>query len=689
MSKSEPEITKWHFLGSVDYAQHNFARLKPLLYSETGRRWDGLADKAWFPNEGLVFTVHADLRYAPAGSLWVFRAVRNPRGEAVDKDLFSAIQSKPAVELVVGMEPLAIEDLRRLVMDKGIPGLHGGRASVAVPELNDRWVVLNELHRDEEGGVRPAPTTNLKHLKVLVGTPEELCGLPTPGGQFILPPITGAGGESRNWLPPAQFLESLAADLQRWAPHGSQKMKARAAAQALRELAPQMTAIAALKADDAKVAMARASGLVDAAESITGAAETILGLMVEQEPFRSEIERRRAEINAELEAEALAAVEQKEGAARERLLAEQASLRSEIEEATAHLEALRADLRAMEAETDTIQSARAEHLGALEAEVDALVQRASSEPARLLADWLGVTGFVVGGMGGETMLPPPTGFDRTAPIPAEAPPEIPVIAAEELGPALFAATPASNAGHPRLLIIDAALRARELPVLIGPNAREFAEAWFAVAGGGAPIALFPDPTLLSLGELIPSGPRGDRAPLGAAFETAHSQPNPVVVLIDDLDPAAAGFWLPELARCQRHPHRYGFPPNLLFIAVVEAEPGQMSLSALRAGELFPLTFDDCDPSDAAPVRPARTQGLPPTLIQQPTASTSWPARVQSLEKALLVTFKPEDAGSLASDLADFLQHQKGGGPPPRGDETLAGLLTKSAERLRGGEFGGN
>lgn len=689
MSKSEPEITKWHFLGCVDYAQHNFARLKPLLYSETGRRWDGQAARTWFPNDGLVFTVQADLRYSPNGSLWVFRIGKNSRADAVDKDLFSALQLKPAVELVVGMEPLPIEDLRRLVEVEGVAGAPAGRSSVAVPELNDHWVVLNDLQKDEQGRPRLGPAANLKHLKVLVGTPEELCGFATPAGQFVLPPILGSSGETRNWLPPGQFLETLAADLKRWAPHSPLKAKAQVAAQALRELAPQLAGLTALKADDAKVAMARATNLVGAAETITGATETILGLIAEQAPFKAEIERRKAEINAELEAEALAAVEQKEGAARDRLLAEQASLRGEIEGASTRLKALKTELQILETEVDSVRSARAENVDELDTRVDALVQRAASEPAQLLAEWLGVSGFVVGGLGGDgaTSPPPETGAkarDLTA-----APSIAQVITQAELGPGLFAAAPASNPGPPRLLVLDAALRARELPVLIGPHAREFAEAWFAVVGGPGPVAMLSDPTLLSLTELTPLGSRGDKAPLAAAIERANAQPEPVIVLIDDLDPASAGFWLPELARCQRHPQRYGFPENLLFIAVIEADAAQMNLTALRSGELFPLVFDDCDPNGVTPERPATPFCLSLDLVEPPAASTSWPARVQALKASLLKTFRPEDARSLSSDLAEYLQHRKGGGPPPKAEASLAALLTKAAERLRGGGSGGN
>jgi hypothetical protein len=688
LSKPEVEVTKFYFVGSVDYAQHNFARLKPLLYSMTGRCWDGLAKREWFPNDGLVFTMQVDLRYAQSGSLWTFRVAPNARGDAVEKDVYSAIQSKPAIELLVGMEPLEIETLRQHVTEEGLSIAPAGKAGVAVPELNERWVVLNELQRDEDGRSRPAFSANLKHLKVVVGTPEELCGLHTQDGHFVLPPLHFASGESRNWLPPAQFLETLAADLKRWVPHGPQRSKAHLAAQALRELAPQMVGLSALRAEDAKVAMARATNLTDAAETITGAADTILRLIVEQEPFKSEIRRRRAEINAELENEALAAVEQKEGAARDRLLAQQASLQGEIENATTRLDALRADILKLQAEADILHSARSQNVDELDAEIEAVLRRAASEPARLLAEWIGVAGFVVGGLGGvsEAQLPP-SADQHSSGIPLIVP-EVCPINATDLGPLLFTASPATNAGPPRLLVIDAALRARELPVLIGSLAREFTEAWLSVVGGAMPLAIMTDPTLLSINDLSPRGARGDKAPLYAAFVRARSQTDPVIVLLDDLDPAAAGFWLPELARCQRHPERYGFPPNLLFIAVIEADASQMNLSEQRAGELFPLVFDDCVSNGAAPERPAGPFNLTRELISEPAGSTSWTTRVSALEAALKLTFRPEDAKSLAADFSDYLRHCKAGGTPPQADGSLSALLLKSAGRLVHNTAGG-
>lgn len=676
MTKPTIDVAKLHFLGSVEYAQHNFARLKPVLYSEGGRRWDGFANAAWFPNEGLVFSVHADLRYAPHDSLWTFRVTANPRGEAADKDTWSAVQAKPAIELLVGLEPLDIEALRTRVTEQGLALPYVGKGGVGVPELDGRWVVLPEMQRDGDDQWRPASSANLKHLKVLIGAPEELCGLATQSGHYLLPPVSSSSGESRNWLPPMQFLETLASDLKRWVPHGAQKGKAHAAAQALRELAPYMSSLAALKVGDAKVAIARATNLAEAAETITGAAETILDLVVEQEPFKSAVAARRDEIDSELQAEALKAVEATEGAARDRLLAEHADLRDAIETSRATLAELEAKVTKFRAQVDALGEARVENIEALHGQIDAMLERAASEPARLLAEWIGVSGFVVGSLGGRDASEVVATPETTATLAVVHEP----IAAEDLGLALTKASPAFREGDPPLLIIDAAIRARELPVLIGPLAREFAEAWLSVAGG-SPLAILTDPTLLSVRELTPMGQRGERAPLAEAFARARASMAPVIVLLDDLDPAAASFWLPDLARCLRHPERHGFPPNLHFVALIEADPRHMGLTRARASELFPMTLYDCDSTGAAPVLPAAPKALPRHLFCDPLGDGQWPSRVAAFEKSLGVTHTHDKARALAASLAVYLRRGKGSDNSVLAPGSLEGQLDRAARLL--------
>lgn len=254
---------------------------------------------------------------------------------------------------------------------------------------------------------------------------------------------------------------------------------------------------------------------------------------------------------------------------------------------------------------------------------------------------------------------------------------------ETLGQVLFKASPATNPGLPRLLVIDAALRARELPLLIGPLAREFAEAWLAIAGGADPVVMSTDPTLLSLQELTPRGSRGDRAPLAVAFSRARSDAQrPIVVVLDDLDPAAAGFWLPELARACRQPSRYGFPPNLVFIALLEGDASQMGLSQTRAAELFPLTFTDCTwtGTKGAVVDIAEVGELSFELLVRLTQSSS-AARVAAIEASAQHTFGDKDRKSLSMGLASFLDHAKGFGPPPGPNDAVGNCLLNAARLL--------
>jgi hypothetical protein len=119
----------------------------------------------------------------------------------------------------------------------------------------------------------------------------------------------------------------------------------------------------------------------------------------------------------------------------------------------------------------------------------------------------------------------------------------------------------------------------------------------------------------------------------------------------------------------------------LFIALIEADARQMNLTPLRAGELFPLVFDDCDPSDVPPELPSAPFSLTRSLIGEAAGTTSWGARAGALERALRLTFKASDAETIAGSLSDFLRHSKGGGKPTWAQGSLAALLAKAAGQL--------
>lgn len=674
------DVTKGHFLGVVEYAQHNFARLEPLLYSEGGRAWETKADAKWFPYEGLVFSIQSELRYALSGSHWHFRVAKNLRGEEAKKDTYTAVNAKPATELHAGSEPLPSEELRIRMTETGLDGGSLNKGAIGVPEAGNLWVLVPDIVKSDDGRWRAESGKALRHLKVLSGTPEELCGLPTPAARFFLPPSPKIAAESRNWLPPQQFVEELAGSIRRWIPHGPLHPLAQSTARSLKELAPHLGGLVAMRAEDAKAAMLRAQNLTRAAEALTEVASGIVDIIVDQEPFRREVNDRRERIRKDLEAEALLAIEEIEAATRERLRAEHARVHEEIELAETRLSCLKDEVAVLEVDAKRLSTQRNERLASLDRELALLLDRAATKPAKLLADWLGVSGF----MGSDHRAPGnvlSSGIELESALKVDKS-RAATIAPTRLGPTLFAASPASNEGDPWLLVMDAALRARELPLLIGPMAREYAEAWMGCVGGTSPYVVVADPTLLSLSELSPAGPRGSRAPLAAAFEQARSSDDRTfVILIDDPDPASAAFWLPELARCQRHPDRYGFPPNVLFLAVMEGDPRQMELTRARAGELFPMEFLGGVPTSELATNTAPPFDLPLDLVCPPHSSGGAAARISSFRNALAVTFKEERATALSAGMAAFVGFSKGAARRPTKDLALGLRLATAADKL--------
>jgi hypothetical protein len=217
------------------------------------------------------------------------------------------------------------------------------------------------------------------------------------------------------------------------------------------------------------------------------------------------------------------------------LIRESAELRRLIEIVEQEQELLRAGVERLTKQRDRSETAAEEAQALMSARFDQITDRASSLEVGVGSLTEAVQGAQAAAEAASVAVaqirltldaPSPTTAPATGARPVIAvPPPMAILTPGLLGTALFKAAPAGNDGQPRLLVIDAAVRARELPLLMGPLAREFAEAWIGIAGGPDPIVLLTDPTLLSLEELTPSGSRGGRAPLARAFARAAATPD--------------------------------------------------------------------------------------------------------------------------------------------------------------------
>lgn len=670
------DVSKCHFLGEVEYAQHNFARLRPLLYSIDGRAWTGAADRAWFPQIGLVFSIATELRFAPSGSMWVFQVRPNERGAG--EDAFITLQAKPATRFLTELDPMPTESLRALATIDGFDA-KATQGGILFPEAEDRWVLAPEFERCADDRARVTNTRVLGHLRVLEGTLEALAGKPTNDGRWFLPVIhSGHGSDVRNWRPPGELAAQIATDLRRWLPHAPHKARAAAAASALRDLAPVLDTISATRSVEVRAALDRVLALSEDAEALTGSIDQLVDALLASPAIATAIEAEKLAIRRDLEALALESAERLEAEARARLTIEQAEMREALARDQASLDAIRREITSGEASLEDLRRRQRGETAAFTKSLEALITRARKEPAAYAAEWLGKLGVDKGLMG--------------ASVAAEADSvslanltEYDLIPEAELGRALMTANPIRNDGLPRFLVMDTAIRAREMVVGLGPKARDVIEMWLAAFAPNWIVARAADPSLLALDDLLPTGPRGATAPLAAAIAQAKAVPErAIVALLDDVDPVAGAFWLPQAARAARCPVAHGLPPNLILIALIEGEPSKLGLSLTRVGELFPLAFDDVEVvvTRSAEVLP-REIGL--ELFRPPLLRNGVGERVAAMRAAADPVFAEDDAQSLHDEFRIYLHWTKYGATKPAADFRVAGALSNAATMTRKGE----
>ncbi|VVT31136.1 hypothetical protein [Rhizobium sp. EC-SD404] len=135
-----------------------------------------------------------------------------------------------------------------------------------------------------------------------------------------------------------------------------------------------------------------------------------------------------------------------------------------------------------------------------------------------------------------------------------------------------------------------------LPLFVGPEAMEVAEAFSNLVGGPNYFVQFCNPTLVSFEDLF-SGSTVRKTPFASAVEVAIANPDRIIpAVLANLDLAPFGFWIDGIQ--DRRSYR-ALPPNLVVSATVTGEDGQASLSALRgtvkheaAGIARPLSTKD-------------------------------------------------------------------------------------------------
>ena len=173
--------------------------------------------------------------------------------------------------------------------------------------------------------------------------------------------------------------------------------------------------------------------------------------------------------------------------------------------------------------------------------------------------------------------------------------------------------------------------------------------------------------------------------LAAAIARVKAAPErAIVALLDDVDPVAGAFWLPQAARAGRCPAAHRLPPNLILNALIEGEPSKLAFSLTRVGELSPLAFDDVEAvaprsGDIVP----REIGL--ELYRPPSLRNGVGERVTAMRASADQVFADEDAERLRNEFSAYLQWTKYGAPKPAAELKVPAALSSAATMTRKGE----
>lgn len=665
------DVLRCHFLGEVEYSQHNFAKIRPLLYSVDGRNWTGRVDRSWFPHSGLAFCLISEVRKAAAGSLWTFQVILNPRlqSDDEDKDVYLVTHAKPAVRFLTELEPMSREQARILATIEGFDP-QSAAGGVVFPETGERWVIAHEFELGDDGLARVNDRRKLPHMHVLVGSLADIVGIPTSDGKYILPPIIGAHeSDTRNWLEPSALLEQLARDLRRWLPYAPYSSQASSVAQALRELAPALDGVSALRAHDAKAALERVNDLTHEAVDFTSAVNSLVEVLLGLPEIARALDEEREVIRRELETEALDSVLRMQDEARGQLEEEQSQIRQALSDQREEIAELKIERERALRELEELRRTQRVETESFTKSLERLVARAKTEPAAHAAEWLARHGLFEAGSTEPQRLALP---DIAVPSPMN----MPQIEESRLGAALIAAAPFRNSGLPKFLLMDALIRARELLVAYGPGARDAIETWsdsFVPLTVAVPAS---DPSLLSILDLLPNTQR-EPSPLTQAIRVAVANPERAVVgILDDVDVAAGSYWLPEMARALRRPQERGLPTNLFLVALVEGPFEKARMNSRRLGELFPMNFGDVTWTQSQPSDETKVE-IPLALFEPPPANHSIADRVRAASSALSFTFSENDVKLLSEEIAMTLSWVKLGRERP----TTISVATQSIANI--------
>lgn len=558
MSSSILDVTKELYLGRKRFKHQKVARFEPLLVA-TENGWKPIEDgKSLFPPHGNIFTFDKAVLDHPAGTILLFRVELSSKSQAAENhDQYHAVDIQEPVEIIDLSEIGNREAVRRALVENGLD-LGAMQSPETVLILENDVCVRQRLTQDlDTGRWRPSQIEPLEHLDFLEFDRTSIEGADIDGRWFVLPGndperVVGRG----NWSPDSDFLPKIVRKLKRTAPFqagGEVHDLGRRAIERLGIALEQTGLLSSDPIEDAALHQ-RLADLLPLLESRMDAACELARVLLEHPVVAAQIEREceltqsrlATELRKELEPIVRKEVEQDIS----EITTERDRLRSELEVTHKDYALAQSEVEAMRAERECIRRALVGEVGSV---------------IGTISDVVGVAKrYGLGGHLGHHHSPAPWAVLSEQPSKA--------ITTAELATVFAAAERGTALPEHRITQFDALLRAGEVPILFGPDAERFLQIYSSYVTAGSLSRTSIDPATIGMDDLWREASTGAPTGFALAWKAALQEPGfAVLAVLDDLDTASLGQWLPRFASFLRSHQR---PANLFVVATLTLAPAE-------------------------------------------------------------------------------------------------------------------
>jgi len=551
------------YLGRMEYANGDWARIRPLARLDSGV-WTSIRDTLQeFPDEGLAFVPPSiGLGHAKEGSFWTFLKERNVRA-VPGKDQFVVADVERAMPLI-DMSSQTLEETRVQLFEQGIqlPKEYGERAVVAVGASQ-----YCSLAFEPTGGALRRAVPSAETVPLIGLPPAWLRSGAVEGQRFLplsrLPELPTV--RRVNWCDDSEFVERIFSRARKhFTQFGSKDgLPGKEALQRIARALEQGEVFFG-NGDDVEFEMERLKSqwpkLVDRFQSLEG----VTAFLLDSELAKERIEEARQDaarkeesrLRPILEAQVRESLSKDIDAANER----RENVLAAVREAQARLDLSREEMTRLQEAHDELSSKAEETRRQVRAYSNNLrhqLQQLSPREVPFARAFL----ERIEGLFEEshphrlpTSVPP-----WTSPIRNDEPQTLTL---EELPESLQ--NRAESCGLSSLAEIDAFARAGEVVLLVGRCVEQALEAYANTVCAGRMWTLALDPSFIGLDDLWATAP--ERSPTGLAMAWSHAEAHPdeaVLVCLRAIDASPLHLWLPPLATALRS---RGRPRNLLVVA---------------------------------------------------------------------------------------------------------------------------